>query len=184
MAYRSAWSRFWLAAIGLLVIALDQWTKAWVRNNLPLNISSNPVPWLDPIFTFTHTQNTGAAFGLFKNLGGVFVLVALAVILAIAIYYQQLASNSWLLRVAFGLQLGGAAGNLIDRLRFGYVTDFVDVRWWPIFNVADSSVVVGAILLAYYALFLDRPVGEVRTDQSPDAHASGSEAQPGAEETA
>jgi lipoprotein signal peptidase len=95
-----------------------------------------------------------------------------------------LAPDSWLLRVTFGLQLGGAAGNLIDRLRFGYVTDFIDVRWWPIFNVADSSVVIGAILLAYYAFVIDRPPDTVHTDQPSDAPRAERDARPGAENTA
>lgn len=143
--------------IALLIIALDQYTKALVRGHIPEHTSWNPIPWLDRIVTLTHVRNTGAAFGLFQNMGIVFVIVALVVIVLIILYYRELAENSWMLRFAFGLQLGGAAGNLIDRIARGYVTDFIDVRIWPVFNVADSAVVVGTALLAYYALFVDRP---------------------------
>jgi lipoprotein signal peptidase len=80
LSVKSVWSRWSVFTIGFVIIALDQWTKAWVRYNLPPGMSWNPVPWLEPIVTLTHTQNTGVAFGLFKNLGGVFVVVALAVI--------------------------------------------------------------------------------------------------------
>lgn len=140
-----------------MVIALDRYTKYLARTYLPLRQSWNPIPWLKPIVTLTYIRNTGAAFGLFPNMSIVFVLIAIAVVVAIVIYYRQLATSSWVLRVALGLQLGGAVGNMIDRIIYGYVTDFVDFRVWPVFNVADASIVAGTILLAYYALFLDRP---------------------------
>ena len=147
-----------LLGVSFAVIALDQYTKGLVRQYLPLNQSWNPIPWLDPIVTLTYVRNTGAAFGLFPNMGPFFVFVAMVVIALIIIYYRKISSASWVLRLALGLQLGGATGNnMIDRLWYGYVTDFVDVRIWPVFNVADSAVVVGTFLLAYYALFMDRP---------------------------
>ncbi len=175
MTTRNRWSAFTLFLIALGVIALDQYTKALVRRHLPLHASWNPITWLEPIVTLTHTTNTGAAFGLFPQFGGVFVLIALAVVVVIIVYYRRLALGSWVLRLAFGLQLGGAVGNLIDRVSRGYVTDFIDFRVWPVFNVADSGIVVGTILLAYYALFLERgrreesqPAGEAQTG-APDA---------------
>ncbi|MBC7237547.1 MAG: signal peptidase II [Chloroflexi bacterium] len=140
-----------------MVVLVDQYTKHLVRQNIPLGASRGPFPWLEPIITFTHVRNTGAAFGLFPNLSIVFVLIALAVIVGIALYYRQLAQAAPLLPIALGLQLGGAAGNLIDRLSQGYVTDFLDLHVWPVFNVADSAVVIGTALLAYYALFVDQP---------------------------
>lgn len=149
-------------AIGLLVVAVDQCAKSLVRRHLALNASWDPIPWLGRIVTFTHVQNTGAAFGLFPT-GTVFlVVVAVVVIVLIVAYHRQFAGGSWVLRVAFGLQLGGASGNLVDRLARGFVTDFIDLHVWPVFNVADSSVVVGTALLAYYALFLERRHEEAR----------------------
>jgi signal peptidase II len=147
-----------LYGIGFFIILLDQYTKHWVRQSIPLGVSWNPIAWLDPIVTFTHVRNTGAAFGLLPQLSGIFIVVALVVIVGIIVYYRQLAQASLLLRIALGLQLGGAAGNLIDRLVFGYVTDFIDFRVWPVFNVADSAIVIGTALLAYYALFAGEPV--------------------------
>jgi len=152
---RVDWHGLSMFGISLLVVALDQYTKYLVRSHLPLNHSWNPIAWLAPIVTLTHTQNTGAAFGLFPNMSIFFVIVALVVVGAIIVYYRQLAAGSWMLRLAFGLQLGGAVGNLIDRVRQGYVTDFLDFRVWPVFNIADSAVVVGTALLAVYALFMD-----------------------------
>ncbi len=157
-----------LFAVGLIVIVLDQIVKAEVRQHLPLNQSWNPIGWLDPIVTFTYLTNSGAAFGLFPSLGPVYVLVALAVIVVIIVFYRRLSEASWVLRLAFGLQLGGAAGNMVDRLWRGYVTDFIDFRVWPVFNIADMSVVVGTCLLAYYALFMDRQQGgQPLADRSP-----------------
>ena len=163
-----------LFAIGLVVISADQYTKYLVRKYCPLNTSWNPIPWLDRFVTLTYVKNTGAAFGIFPDMSIVFAIIALVVVVLILVYYRRLSEVSWILRVAFGLQLGGAIGNLIDRVARGYVTDFIDVRVWPVFNIADSSVVVGTILLAYYALFLDRgpeqvASGEARTDlEKPD----------------
>ena len=157
MNRKPVWRRLALFVIAAVVIAADRYTKNLARTYLPLHRSWNPIAWLDPIVTLTHIRNTGAAFGLFPNLGIVFVLVAVAVVVAIAVYYRQLATASWVLQLALGLQLGGAAGNMIDRIIYGYVIDFIDFRVWPVFNIADSSLVVGTILLAYYALFVDRP---------------------------
>lgn len=153
----------------VLVIALDQLSKHWVRLRIPLNASWQPIPWLDPIFTFTHTRNTGAAFGLFSEMNIVFIVLALVVAVAILVIYRHLAEQSWLLRAALALQLGGATGNLIDRVTAGYVTDFVNLRWWPIFNVADASIVVGTILLAIYALFVEQAEATQRPNEGDAA---------------
>ena len=166
MKTRINWRGATLFVVALAIIALDQYTKALVRESLPLNASWMPIPWLDPFVTLTHVRNTGAAFGLFPSLGGLFRLVSLVVVVAIIFFFRRLAATSWLLCIAFGLQLGGATGNLIDRMVLGYVTDFVDVRVWPIFNVADSAIVVGTVLLAYYALFVE-PSAARQTEATP-----------------
>lgn len=159
------WRGLVLFAVSALVIALDQYTKALVREHLTPYVSWNPIAWLDPFVTLTYVKNTGAAFGLFPNMGALFIVVAIAVVVLIVVYYRRLAESSWLLRIAFGLQLGGAIGNnLIDRLFRGYVTDFIDVRIWPIWNVADASIVVGTALLAYYAIFCDH---QAQSEEAP-----------------
>jgi signal peptidase II len=153
---RFNWRGLLLFAYAAVVIILDQYTKSLVRAARPLNTSWMPIPWLDPFVTLTHVNNTGSAFGLFHNMNWVFIIIASVATIAIVVYYRQISESSWLLRLAFGLQLGGIVGNNIDRIARGYVTDFVDTRIWPVFNVADSSLVVGTILLAIFALFIDR----------------------------
>jgi signal peptidase II len=165
--------RYALFVIALVDVAIDQYTKAWVRNNLVLHESWDPIPWLSRIVTFTYARNTGAAFGLFPSMSIIFVFAALIVVLAIIIYYRRLAETSWFLQVTFGLQMGGAIGNLIDRLTRGYVTDFINFRIWPVFNVADASIVVGTALLAYFAIFLDQSEEEAAAEKDADTSVGG-----------
>jgi signal peptidase II len=100
--------------------------------------------------------NTGAAFGLFQNANLFFVIVGIVVSTAIVVYHRFVPDGMWLVRLSLGLQLGGALGNLIDRLTVGHVIDFLDFQIWPVFNVADSSIVCGAILLALLILWEER----------------------------
>jgi signal peptidase II len=146
-----------LVAIG--VIALDQYIKHQIRLTMPINSMWDPIPALDHIVTFTHLQNTGAAFGMFTDTNTLFAILALIVSAVILVFSRQLIQHHWLLPIAFGLQMGGALGNVVDRVMRGGVTDFIDFHFWPVFNLADSSVVVGTILLAIYALFLDQHEG-------------------------
>jgi len=140
-----------------LVVALDQLSKGLVRATLSLGESWNPFPILSPYINITHWQNNGAAFGLFQSGGTLFMIVAFAVSGIIIYYYGQALPGNRLLRVALSLQLGGAIGNLIDRVRQGPVTDFIHVTNFPIFNVADSSISVGVALLALTMLLERRP---------------------------
>jgi signal peptidase II len=107
-------------------------------------------PALARIFKFTHITNTGAAFGMFPQLGSAFMVVAIVVIVGIVVFYHQLPTGNLWVRISLGLQLGGAMGNLLDRLVHGYVVDFIDIGFWPIFNLADLSIVVGVSILSYH----------------------------------
>ncbi|HVO70863.1 MAG TPA: signal peptidase II [Aggregatilineaceae bacterium] len=144
----------WLLLIGvpLLVILVDQASKAYAVAHLALYESWMPFDLLEPLFRFTLVRNTGAAFGLFPQGGSVFLIVAIVVSVVITYYYRQMPSGAWLTRLALGLQLGGALGNVIDRIRLGYVVDFFHVEYWPVFNVADSCIVIGVTLLAFEML--------------------------------
>ncbi|MEK7849150.1 MAG: signal peptidase II [Chloroflexota bacterium] len=135
----------------LLVGVADQLTKLWVRSYLTVGES---VPLLGPV-RLTHVANPGAVFGL---PGHPLVLIALILIVlfVLVLTYRQPYFDSLLLRPVLGMLLGGGVGNLIDRLRLGYVTDFVDLRVWPVFNLADSVIVVGTIALLYFVLFPKR----------------------------
>jgi len=141
-----------LSSTGLLTLFLDQATKYLVARYLPLGKPWNPIPSLERIVSLTYITNTGVAFGLFPQLGLFFTILPILVVAAILIYYRHIPTNKWGLQVCLGLQLGGALGNLLDRLRLGYVVDFIDFKVWPVFNIADSAIVVGTALLAYYIL--------------------------------
>jgi signal peptidase II len=135
--------------IAALVLVLDQLTKLWVSTALPEGGWWSPLPGLWRIFRITHITNSGAAFGIFPNQGNFFIFVAVIVAAAIILYYRYLPEGEWLVRLSLGLQLGGALGNLIDRLRYGHVVDFIDIGFWPIFNLSDMSIVTGVVILAY-----------------------------------
>ena len=138
-----------LIIVAIVVIFLDQLSKWLVETNLAIGESWAPSEVLAPLFQVVHTFNTGAAFGLFAGGGLIFAVVAVVVSIAILIFNHRLEGDNMWLRVALGLQLGGALGNFIDRMRIGHVTDFVDLGPWPfLFNVADLAVVTGAIMLA------------------------------------
>lgn len=132
------------------VVVIDRVTKNFISSLLSYGES---LPIIKNIFHLTLVHNTGIAFGLFKDRGMVFIIVpVIAIILLIfnLYYYKQndeALSHSYIL--AFSLILGGAIGNLIDRIMYGYVIDFIDLRIWPVFNIADSAITVGAVMIAY-----------------------------------
>jgi signal peptidase II len=138
-----------LFLIAAVVILADQFTKFWVEANIPTNTSLAPFPEYADLFQLTHVHNTGAAFGMFAGGGYIFAIVAIVVATVIVVYNFSLPAGMFALRLALGLQLGGALGNFIDRLRIGHVTDFFDVGpFFYIFNIADASIIGGVIVLA------------------------------------
>ena len=151
------WRKVVFGLTGLLIVVADQLSKAWIRANLLEGQSLFETGF----FRITHLHNTGAAFGLFQ--GQLFILTVIALIGVIVlliygfvVYHRFPWFENLLNRFALGLVLGGAAGNLIDRIRLGYVTDFIDFGFWPAFNIADSAVTVGVIILVYSLLRLAR----------------------------
>jgi len=138
-----------LLLIGGFTIGLDQLTKALVRVKIPLGTDWLPdgMAWLLPYARIRHWYNTGAAFGIFQNGNLVFTILAIIVILLILYYFPLTERKDWWLRVAMALQFAGAAGNLIDRLAFAQVTDFISVGKFAIFNLADASISVGVAVL-------------------------------------
>jgi len=137
-----------VVGVAVLVFAIDRVTKTWVSENIPLGTAR---PVVGDYVRIVHAQNTGAAFGLLPERTTLLSVLSVVAVLAIVYYYRQIASNSSLVSATLGMQLGGAFGNLLDRVTQGYVVDFVDVgigdvRFWA-FNVADSSIVVGIILV-------------------------------------
>lgn len=128
------------------VIFLDQLTKFLVQRYL-----SNPVSLIPNFLSFTKVQNYGAGFGTLTGQRWILIWTSIVVIGLIIFYYDQLKKNR-ITGLASALILGGAMGNLIDRLFLGYVIDFMDFSFWPAFNVADSAITIGASLLVYYYL--------------------------------
>ena len=137
-------------AVALIVLAFDQITKYYIKAHIgPFDVIS-----VAPFFNIVYAENTGSAFGMFKSFGSLFfVIVSTAAIIALSVMIVKDAVN----RMPYSLLLGGAAGNLLDRLLRGYVIDFLDVfvgtHHWPAFNVADSALSIGIILLLYKAVF-------------------------------
>jgi len=123
------------------VVIIDQVTKAIAVTELASAVS---VPVIGKIVSLTLVKNTGAAFGLFKYQTTVFIFISLVAIAFTVFYLAKKKTNFYLV---LALILGGAAGNLIDRLRLGYVVDFIDLHFWPVFNIADSCITIGAISL-------------------------------------
>jgi signal peptidase II len=128
-------------AITGLILIIDQITKYLVKTIIPLSASYPVIP---NILYFTHTTNTGASFSLFTSYSFILGMIAGAVAAGIIVWYKQIPKN-YLLPAA--LILAGTLGNLIDRILQGHVTDFIDVRIWPVFNVADSAITIAAIML-------------------------------------
>lgn len=136
-----------LLVVAGIIVAFDQWTKALVRTNIEFGQAWNPWPWLMPYARIVHWQNTGAAFGMLQRFGNVFTILAILVSLVILYYFPHVPRAEWHLRIAMGMQLGGALGNLVDRLTQGFVTDFISVGNFAVFNVADASISVGVAVL-------------------------------------
>ncbi|MAT99765.1 MAG: signal peptidase II [Anaerolineaceae bacterium] len=141
------YERLILFIVASIAIGLDQFTKYLVESNLALFEVYAPIPSLESVFRIFHIYNTGATFGLFAGGGDIFRYLAIVVSLGIIYYNHILPGDQRMLRLALGLQMGGALGNMIDRFRIGHVTDFIDIGPWYIFNLADLSVVSGAVIL-------------------------------------
>ncbi|OHE81571.1 MAG: signal peptidase II [Lysobacterales bacterium GWF1_69_6] len=147
-----------LAWLGLsaLLVAIDQWTKAVALGSLEY---LKPVPFIDGFWNWTLVHNYGAAFSFLSDAGGwqrwFFTGLAIVISLGLTVWLARTPRGDWRTALPFALVVAGAVGNVIDRIRFGYVVDFVD--WyvgrhhWPAFNVADSAIVVGAVLLVLFS---------------------------------
>jgi signal peptidase II len=136
-------------------LAADQLSKLWVRENLFLGES---VPQ-EGVLRLTHVTNEGIIFGLSAHPALSLILPILVVAAVLFLYYRYPMFHSGLIKIALGLVIGGSLGNLVDRIRFGYVTDFIDLHlWgdfhWPAFNLADLAIVIGIILFVYFWLHL------------------------------
>jgi signal peptidase II len=133
---------FWLALAGVAV--LDQFTKHVVATTFAPGESRIVIPH---VLWFTYVQNHAGAFGMFGSNAALLIVLAVAVLGLFWFSFRNGAAQSRTVRIAFGAIAGGAIGNIADRLHYGYVVDFIDLRWWPVFNVADSCITIGVALL-------------------------------------
>jgi signal peptidase II len=141
-------ANYWkLGAIASVIIILDQFTKSLVLKNIALGEMVYPIPAFSSFFRFIHWYNTGVAFGMFQGMNDVFKVLAVIVSLVIIYFYPRIPENEWPLKIAMGMQLAGAMGNLIDRIVVGYVVDFISVGNFPVFNIADASITMGVAVL-------------------------------------
>jgi len=138
---------YWLYIVAVIIVVLDQYTKWLVISNIPYGGFWSPWEWLTPYARIVHWSNTGVAFGMLQGMNPVFIILAFVVAGMIVFYYPKLLKEDLLLKLALMLELGEAIGNLVDRIRFGHVIDFISVGNFPVFNVADSCITIGVIIL-------------------------------------
>ena len=132
----------WSAA----VLILDQLSKHLIQRII---VEGESIPLLPGVLYLTLYKNPGAAFGIFAYKTNLFIAVTIIVMIIIIFFYLKLPKSMGLAKTSLALQFGGAAGNFIDRIFYGYVVDFIDFRVWPVFNIADSAIVIGVILLCW-----------------------------------
>lgn len=151
----------WLI-VSVVVIVLDQLSKAWVLSSLP---EYTAIPVIEGFWNWYRTYNTGAAFSFLSDAGGwqkyFFVVLAVAISGLLAAWLRRTARGDWKTALPYALVIGGALGNVIDRLLHGHVVDFIQWHWqehyWPAFNLADSAIVAGAVGIALVGLFATPP---------------------------
>ena len=177
--FRQLAGRTWIILlVAAIVIPLDQWTKELVRQNIAKFDYIIPIPALGEYFVFEHVDNHGAAFGILQGAGSVFIVIAAVVTVGVFYYaIRHLPDDQRLIRLLLGFQVGGALGNVIDRIMQGYVTDFVKigvpgVYYWPNFNIADSSIVCSVIALAIVILYQDIQMSKQAEEEAIDIGAA------------
>lgn len=147
-----AWQWAGLVAVAVSAVVADQVTKHVVSRTLRLDES---VHVAGPL-SIHHVQNSGIAFGLFSSATAVVTVVTSIAVVWMLVFFARSGSRHPVLPAALGLLIGGSVSNLADRIRLGHVTDFVDLRWWPAFNLADTFIVVGVAILLLALVAADR----------------------------
>ena len=144
-----------IPVVAVLVFIADQLSKHWVTASFTPGESRILIPHA---VYWTYVQNTRGAFGLFGDQPWLLIILAVVVLAIFWFSFRDIAAGSPLVRVALGAIVGGACGNIADRVQHRYVVDFIDLRWWPVFNVADSCITIGVCLLIVATLVRDRAV--------------------------
>ena len=152
------WQWAGLAAVALAAVGADQLTKHIVTSTLALDDSTHVVGPL----SIHHVQNSGIAFGLFSSATAVVTVVTSIAVVWMLVYFARSGARHPVLPAALGLLIGGSLSNLVDRIRLHHVTDFIDLKWWPAFNLADSFIVIGVAILLVGLVAADRAPGPPR----------------------
>lgn len=153
--------RKWIILIVVIIVTLvvDQVSKTWVINNLQLYETIEPIPALAPLFQITRSTNTGAAFGILPMAGNMFLILAVAIIGFMLWYFRDVPAHARFVPIAIGMVIGGALGNVIDRLQHGHVIDFVHYQIPDLIsnvsNLADHGIVIGVLLIIGDSLWQD-----------------------------
>ena len=159
-----AWQWVGLVAVALAALGADQLTKSVVSSHLALDEGIHVV---GP-FSIHHVQNSGIAFGLFSSATAAVIALTSVAVAWMLVFFARSGARHPILPAALGLVIGGSLSNLIDRVRLGHVTDFLDFKYWPAFNLADSFIVIGVVILFVVLFFSDREPRRRRiTDASP-----------------
>ncbi len=162
-----------LSVASLITLVIDQVTKLWVINNLELYESIQPIPSLVPLFQITRSTNTGAAFGILPMAGNMFLVLAIIIIVVMLWYFRDTPNSSRLIPIAVGMVIGGAIGNVIDRIQYGHVVDFVHYQIPNIIsnvsNLADHGIVFGVFLIIGENLWREYQEKKLaKTEPTPD----------------
>jgi len=142
--------------LALFIVIIDQLSKLYIQTHMVLGMS---IPVIQDVFHITYILNPGAAFGLFEHQTAFFVLIAVCMVVTASYFYPRIPKQYRLMRIGIGLIVGGAMGNVIDRIKTGYVVDFFDFRIWPIFNIADVGIVCGVGCIIFTIIYLYKEDG-------------------------
>lgn len=137
----------------VIVMFFDQLSKFYIQTHMVPGMS---IPVVKDVFHITYVLNPGAAFGLFEHQTLFFLIVAVALVVGAIYFYPRIPQQYQLLRFGIGLMVGGAIGNVIDRIKTGYVVDFFDFRIWPVFNIADAAIVCGVGCIVFTMIYLHK----------------------------
>ncbi len=147
--------------VTIIVVAIDQLVKTLIRTGMTYRQS---IPVIKNVLHISYVKNTGMSFGMFSGMNLVFIIIVTIIVLVIIVFERMGKMKTPAERFFFGMILGGAVGNLIDRYLFGYITDFIDFRIFPVFNIADSCVCVGAFFL--FIIYFKRQPEEVKNKEA------------------
>jgi len=157
-----------LIAVSFIVVLVDQLTKQLVIDNLVLGESVRPVPFLEEVFKFTRSYNTGAAFGFLPQIGDAFLILAVIIVSGLIYYYPRIPQHAILTRIATGMVIGGALGNALDRIRHEHVVDFIHYRIPGVIsnisNLADHAIVIGVLIIVYDSWRLEKQAKQEETE--------------------